>query len=117
MAEVEFTLIPEPDLPEDWDKITGPIWVVVALDANMDWVTGYIDRSVDACKCDLTCNNNPEDDNIGRNWVTKDTKPGVYKLTLSPWSHKDYWTGEFDAGLDVVEATPLWTYEEPTDEK
>lgn len=74
-------------------------WCIVALDYDKDeaWI---LDKSQDARDCDLLDGSSGDDNGLMRqNWV-KEAVPGLYRLTLRPWSHQSY-EGEWDGGVDV----------------
>lgn len=80
-------------------------WCIVALDYDKDeaWI---LDQSQDARDCDLLDGSSGDDNGLMRqNWV-KDAVPGLYRLTLRPWSHQSY-EGEWDGGVDVDSVTLL----------
>jgi hypothetical protein len=81
-------------------------WCVVALNYERDeaWI---IKRSEDAEKYDVL-----EEQELGDNGIkvvvwAKDLEPGLYKITLKPWSNYEAITGDWDAGIDVTKTELL----------
>ena len=75
-------------------------WIVAALDYDKDeaWIVA---KSSDVRACDLI-DGCAVSDSV--DWpITADLVPGLYKLTLRPWSHQSY-EGEWDCGVDVDHA-------------
>jgi hypothetical protein len=80
-------------------------WCVVVVDDGGDgWI---IRQSTDCRGSDLMPHGQSAEDNcLDMGWA-KDRPPGVYRLTLRPWSHTDYW-GEHDFGIDAAEVVALY---------
>lgn len=91
---------PRADKPKDF-------WVMAALDFDKDeaWILASSD---DVRDCDLV-DGSAVSDSI--QWNTKDAVPGLYKLTLKPWTHQDY-EGVYDSGVDVARAELITAFPE-----
>lgn len=81
-------------------------WVVAALDYDKDeaWIVA---KSNGVNAFDVV-DGAAVSDSI--DWpITKDLVPGLYKLSLRPWSRQDY-EGEYDSGVDVDTAELLTAF-------
>lgn len=85
------------------DERKRDFWVIAALDYDKDegWIVA---KSDDVSKYDVI-DGAAVSDSI--DWpITPDMVPGLYKLTLNPWSRQSY-EGEWDSGVDVDRAELL----------
>ena len=96
------------DLPSIMGNVTlKKLECLVVLDEAGDgWV---IARSEYIRDRDILMEMSTEDNGFHHEW-SKGFCLGVYLLKIKPWGHQDY-QGEWNSGIDVVEATPLWTAE------
>lgn len=77
-------------------------WVLAALDYDKD--EGWIVATSDDVRARDVVDGKAVSDSI--DWtITPEMVPGLYKLTLRPWSRQSY-EGEWDGGVDV-DATEL----------
>lgn len=90
-------------------KKEAPVyWIIVAMD--YDGERAFImDQSEDMFNHDWDLNHEVTDDRTvgGTQPWDKSLDPGLYKLDLRGWSHRDSFTGEYDVGLDVTKVTQL----------
>jgi hypothetical protein len=77
-------------------------WVIAALDYDNDEAF-ILSSSLDVRRFDLV-DGHAVSDSI--DWNTKGLEPGLYKLTLKPWSQSDF-EGVYDSGVDVEKAELL----------
>jgi hypothetical protein len=75
-------------------------WADVALDYDKDqaWIVGMSDD----CRNTHLLDGGTEasDNGIDRAWMAN-VDPGLYRLTLKPWSYQTH-EGEWDTGIDVI---------------
>ena len=90
----------------DSDEKKRDFWVIAALvyDKDEGWIVAESD---DVAKYDVV-DGAAVSDSI--DWaITPEMVPGLYKLTLHPWSRQSYY-GEWDSGVDVVKTELLTTF-------
>jgi hypothetical protein len=80
-------------------------WVIAALDYDNDEAF-ILSSSIDVRRYYLV-DGYAVSDSI--DWNTKGLDPGLYKLTLKPWSRFDF-EGVYDSGVDVEKAELLMPF-------
>jgi hypothetical protein len=90
----------------DVNETPKPVyWCVVFLDEDHNYI--IVKQSEDAILCDLFPDG-AYDESLDSVWRNKSA--GLYHLKLNPWTRGPDMQGEYDCGVDIIEAICLYTH-------